>query len=296
MEDVLTSGLSAKLMRYLRVRVLGETIASQKDASHLTETRNAFNASVRGRDESRGRVRQVLETSHFDDSRSTDERSLDDQSLEREPPDGLAEGADIYEVDANGEDRWHIRDLRDGKTKFGDLDDNGRDDSSRRRSNRGWAKSRGKGRANEGAVENEQALTSPGSGIRLGQGRSSRDRNSLKNSDVKKVQDAKKHLGRNPDVFSYVERDENDDCFQDCKVGTQDISDLVKKAVRSAEAEARAANAPAEAIKAAGDAAAEVVKSAAQEVSIFLSSDQVNFISFFLLYFSVVCHSIRAGI
>ncbi|KAH7524295.1 hypothetical protein FEM48_Zijuj06G0104400 [Ziziphus jujuba var. spinosa] len=263
-EDVLTSGLSAKLMRYLRVRVLGETSTSQKDASHLTETKNASNASMRGRDENRGRVRQVLETSHFDDSRSTDERSLDDQSLEREPPDGLAEGADIYDVDANGEDRWHVRDLRDGRTKLGDLDENGRDDSSRRRSTRGWAKSRGKGRANEGAVENEQALTSPGSGIRLGQGRGFRDRNSLKNSDVKKVQDAKKYLGRNPDV-SYLERDENDDCFQDCRVGTQDISDLVRKAVRSAEAEARAANAPAEAIKAAGDAAAEVVKSAAQE-------------------------------
>lgn len=287
MEDVLTSGLSAKLMRYLHLRVLGETSTSQKDISHLSETKNASNAiCIRGRDEGRGRARQVLETTHFDDSRTTDERSLDDQSVERdqersinrqafgegcwidggEPPDGLAEGADIYEVDANVEDRWHTRDLRDGKTKFVDFDENGRDDSSRRRSNRGWVKSRGKGRANEGVVENEQALTSPGSGSRLGQGRSLRDRNSLKNSDVKKVPDARKYLGRNTDV-SFVERDDNDDCFQDCCVGTKDISDLVKKAVRAAEAEARAANAPAEAIKAAGDAAAEVVKSAAQEVN-----------------------------
>jgi hypothetical protein len=40
-EDVLTSGLSAKLMRYLRVRVLGETSTSQKDATHLTESKHA---------------------------------------------------------------------------------------------------------------------------------------------------------------------------------------------------------------------------------------------------------------
>lgn len=268
------------------MRVLGETSTIQKDTGHLTETKNASNAiSTRGRDEGRGRVRQVLETIHFDDSRTMDERSLDDQSVERdqersiarqvfgeerwidvgEPPDVLAEEADTYEVDANVDDRWHTRDLRDGKTKLVDLDENGRDDSSRRRSNRGWAKSRGKGRTNEGVVENDQALTSPGSGSRLGVGRSFRDRNSLKNSDVKKVSDARKHLGRNTDV-SFVEREDNDDCFQDCRVGTKDISDLVKKAVRAAEAEARAANAPAEAIKAAGDAAAEVVKSAAQEV------------------------------
>lgn len=282
MEDVLTSGLSAKLMRYLRVRVLGESSITQKDSNHLTESKNTLNAvCVRGRDEGRGRVRQVLETTHFDDPRITDERCLDDQNVEGiqdrsisrqafgeerwvdggEPPDGLAEGVEIYDAD--------------GKMKFGDFDENGRDDSSRRRPNRGWTRSRGKGRANEGAVENEQLLTSPGSGSRLGQGRSFRDRAALKNSDVKKIPDSRKCLDRNTDVF-YLEREDNDDCFQDCRVGCKDISDLVKKAVRSAEAEARAANAPAEAIKAAGDAAAEVVKTAALEVQKLLLSLSVT--------------------
>lgn len=282
MEDVLTSGLSAKLMRYLRVRVLGETSISQKDSSHLTETKNTSGAlCIRGRDEGRGRVRQVLDTTHFDDLRITSERSLDDQSVEGnqernisrqafggerwveggEPPDGMDDGVEINDVDASDS-----RDFRDGKIKVCDFDENGRDDSSRRRPNRGWARSRGKGRANESGVENEQLLNSPGSVIRLGQGRSFRDKSTSKNSDVKKIPDSRKCLGRNTSDIFFLEREDNDECFQDCTVGSKDISDLVKKAVRAAEAEARAANAPVEAIKAAGDAAAEVVKSAALEV------------------------------
>ncbi|XP_048438328.1 DDB1- and CUL4-associated factor homolog 1-like [Pyrus x bretschneideri] len=266
-EDVLTSGLSAKLMRYLRMRVLGETSISQKDVTHLTESKNTLGAiCIRGRDEGRGRARQVLEPNHFDGPRITDERCLDDRIVEGDhvrsisrqafgeeqwvdggkPPDGLAEDVEINDAD--------------GKMKSGDLDENGRDDSSRRRPNRGWTRSRGKGRTNEGPLEDQQLLTSPGSGSRLGHGRSPRDRSSLKNSDVKKIPDSRKLA----DVV-FLERADNDDCFQDCRVGCKDISDLVMKAVRSAEAEARAANAPVEAIKAAGDAAAEVVKSAALE-------------------------------
>ncbi|KAE8056460.1 hypothetical protein FH972_013233 [Carpinus fangiana] len=285
-EDVLTSGLSAKLMRYLRVRVLGETSTSQKDAAHLTESKHASGTTcIRGREESRGRVRLALETTYLDDMRTAGERSLDDQSGERdqdrsivrqghgeecwvndgEPPDGLDERVDIYDADADGEDRWHGRDFRDGKAKFGDLDENGRDDSSRRRASRGSARSKCKGRVNEGGLENEQILTSPGSGTRLGLGRSTRDRSFSRHLDVKKVPDAKKSSGRVTSEALAVEREDNDDCFQECRVGTKDISDLVKKAVRAAEAEAGAANAPAEAIKAAGDAAAELVKSAALE-------------------------------
>ncbi|KAM1776862.1 hypothetical protein ACFX11_043606 [Malus domestica] len=266
-EDVLTSGLSAKLMRYLRVRVLGETSNTQKDVTHLTESKNTSGAiCIRGRDEGRARVRQILETNHFDDPKITDERCLDDRIVEGDharsisrqtfveeqwvdggrTPDGLAEEVEINDAD--------------GKMKSGDFDEIGRDDSSRRRPNRGLARSRGKGRTNEGVVENEQLLTSPGSGSRLGHGRSIKDRSSLKNSDVKKIPDSRK----SEDVF-FLERADNDDCFQDCRVGCKDISEPVKKAVRAAEAEARAANAPAEAIKAAGDAAAEVVKSAALE-------------------------------
>ncbi|KAB1204516.1 hypothetical protein CJ030_MR8G021832 [Morella rubra] len=287
-EDVLTSGLSAKLMRYLRVRVLGEASTSQKDATHLTEGKIASGAScTRGsRDDGRSRVRQALETSYLEDLRIADERSLDDHGVERdqdrsvarqghredcwvddgEPPDALDERVDAYGLDAEGEDRRHSRELRDGKAKFGDLDENGRDDSSRRRANRGSSKSRGKGRVNEGAPENEQVLTSPGSGSRLGQGRSTRERIISRHLDVKKLPDSRKPFGRiTPDGLAIIERDENDDCFQECRVGNKDISDLIKKAVRAAEAEARAANAHAEAIKAVGDAAAEVVKSAAFE-------------------------------
>lgn len=280
-EDVLTSGLPAKLMRFLRFRVLGETSSSQKDSGHLIDSRHAStNTSTRGREDGRGRFRQVPESNHLDDTRMIDERSLDDRHLERdqdrsiigqtcqeeswvdgEPPDGLGEGADT-----DGDDRWHGRDTRDGRTKFGDHDDSTRDDSSRRRANRGWARSRGKGRFSEGTVENEPVLTSPGSASQLGQGRNVRDRSIPRNSDLRRVPDSKKTPGRIAAEPSVLEREDNDDCFQGCRIGSKDIFDVVRKAVRAAEAEARAANAPEEAVKAAGDAAAELVKTAASEV------------------------------
>lgn len=284
-EDVLTSGLPAKLMRYLRIRVLGETSTSQKDARYAMDKNVSSATGLKGREESRGRFRQVTEVTHVADPRKIDEGTLDDQGADRdhdriigrqacdeacwidgeEPSDGFGEEVDTYGVDADGEDGWHGRDVRDAKTKFGETDENWRDDSSRRRANRGSARSRGKVRINEVVVENEPALTSPVSGSRLGQGRSNRERGLFKNLDTKKVLDAKKCLGRvNVDGF-LVEREENDECFQGCKVGTKDFHDLVKKAVRAAEDEAKAANAPVEAVKAAGDAAAEVVKSAAFE-------------------------------
>nr|KYP57208.1 Protein VPRBP [Cajanus cajan] len=178
-EDVLTSGLSAKLMRYLRLRVLGETSSSQKDVTHITESRHASaNTSGRGRDD------------------------------DGEPPD------------------------------------------------------EGKGRINEGTVESDPILSSPGSGSRLGLGRSVRDRSILRNADIRRVADSKKTLGRSPSSF---EREDNDDCFQECRIGSKDITDLVRKAVQAAEAEARSANAPEEAVQAAGDAAADLVKTAASE-------------------------------
>ncbi|KAK3034786.1 hypothetical protein RJ639_034386 [Escallonia herrerae] len=279
-EDVLTSGLPAKLMRFLRIRVLGDTSANQKE----TNQKSASAATViRGREEGRGRFRQIVETSLLDSPRIIEEGHSYDQD-ERwdgsgQPPDSLAEYSADYEADADGEEKWHVRDSRDAKMKSSnrnmqgravqeeDFDGNARDDPTRRRANRGWLRARGKGRANDGATENEQALTSPVSGSRLGApgGRNIKDRSLIKNLDPRKVSDTKKFLGRiDPDGLS-VERDDNDECFQDCKVGLKDISDLVKKAVRAAEAEARAANAPAEAIKAAGDAAAENVKTAAFE-------------------------------
>lgn len=297
MEGVLTSGLSTKLMRYLRIRVLGEISTSQKEANYLVESKSASTAScMRSRDESRSRFRQVSEASHMDPPRIVEEGSLDDAERDRnrsisrqvcgderrvdfeEPPDVLANDVDSFEADVTGEERWHGRDLRDGKTKLGDRNSHGRsvreedfdesrDDSSKRRANRGGARPKGKTRANESSVESELVLSSPVLGSRVGgQGRSTKDRSSTRNLEMKRIPDNKKPLGRiGADA---MERDGNDDCFQECKVGSKDIRDLVKKAVRAAEAEARAANAPTEAIRAAGDSAAEVVKSAALEARI----------------------------
>ncbi|OWM77237.1 hypothetical protein CDL15_Pgr028874 [Punica granatum] len=252
-EDVLTCGLSAKLMPYLRLRVLGDS--SQKDTSHLVDSKNA---TSRGRDENRGRIRQLVTQPHIGDL--TDGRYVED--VERpvggdtqvdvgEPPDGLSDAVGMEEG-ADGDDRWHGREL-------------GRDDSSRCRANRGFGKSRGKGRASDGTLESEQSLTSPVSGSRPGVGRSNRERSSSRHPDVKRISDSRKLSNRvNTDGLD-LERDDNTEYIEEFKVGTKDISELVNEAVRAAEAEARAANAPPEAIKAATAAAAEVVKSAAME-------------------------------
>ncbi|KAK6137162.1 hypothetical protein DH2020_029087 [Rehmannia glutinosa] len=258
-EDVLTSGLSAKLMRYLRVRVLGDTNI-QKDGNPLIDNKGASNmACPKAKEEGRGIMRGGVSRQSRGDECWGDE----------EPPDNMVLEVDADEAEADGEEKCNIRDFRESKTKtYGkshreeDIDINVRDDSSRRRTNRGFPRSRGKGRSSEGVSENEQALTSPGSGSRSVQARSVKDRRNL---DSRRVSDAKKGLGRNGIDYFIPERDDNDDCFQEFKVGSKDISDLVKRAVRAAEAEARAANAPILAVRAAGDDAAEVVKTAALE-------------------------------
>ncbi|KAI3804589.1 hypothetical protein L1987_26248 [Smallanthus sonchifolius] len=260
-EDVLTSGLSAKLMRYLRLRVLGEPNTTQKESNYLLDNRSSSTAtSIRSREDSRGRFRHALETSMVEPPRITEEGSLDDQVVERDrvrrwgdPPDGLDEDNETHEGD-----------IRDGKAKVNDRSRSLREDEHR--SSRGLIRSRGKGRVNEGVVENEHILNSPGSGSRFGgQGRSIKERSSLKSLESKRMADVKKSSGRAGADDMILERDDSDDCFQDCKVGSKDISDLVKMAVRAAEAEARSANASVDAIKAAGDAAAELVKTAALE-------------------------------
>ncbi|CAN0926388.1 DDB1- and CUL4-associated factor homolog 1 [Linum grandiflorum] len=169
-EDVLTSGLSAKLMHFLRVRILGEASTSQKDGSYPTEGKNANAATC-----NRGRARQLLEATH------------------------------------------------------------------------------------------DNLSTSPSSGSRSVHGRNPRDRELIRILDGKKRSEASNSSGSLIADGCTWEREETDDCLSECRIGTKDISNLVKKAVGAAEAEARAANAPPEAIKAAGDAAAEVVKSAAFE-------------------------------
>ncbi|PHU29032.1 DDB1- and CUL4-associated factor -like protein 1 [Capsicum chinense] len=289
-EDVLTSGLPAKLMRYLRIRILGETTTSQRDAASLLDGKaSSTGTGVRAREECRSRFRQVAESSHLDIPRVVEDGFHGDQVMDKdrdrsatrhmrgderwtdvEPPDSMAVDDDNYQADADGEERWNIRDLRDGKAKPGNRslredehDESARDELSRRKVNRGWTRHRGRGRVTEGVPEYEAPLTSPGSASRLGG--QSRSRNLTRNQELRRTADDKKNLGRtNIDGFA-MERDENDECFRECKVGSKDITEIVKKAVRAAETEAKTANAPAEAVKAAGDAAAEVVKSAAFE-------------------------------
>ncbi|GFP81592.1 ddb1- and cul4-associated factor homolog 1 [Phtheirospermum japonicum] len=283
-EDVLTSGLSSKLMRYLRIRVLGDTNTNQKDGNPVNDNKSASNLFPKAKEEGRSRLRQVTETSHLD--RDRDLASLDDPDrdldrcgsrqacgdeywVDEEPTDSMVLEVDGHEAEADGDEKTNIRDFREPKTKISgkshreeDVDDNVRDESSRRRVNRGITRLRGKGRFSEGVSENEQALTSPVSGSRSGQARSVKDR---RNQDLRKASDAKKGVGKNNTDSFIPERDDNDECFKECKIGSKDITDLVRRAVRAAEAEARAANAPVLAIRAAADDAAEVVKTAALE-------------------------------
>ncbi|XP_047325484.1 DDB1- and CUL4-associated factor homolog 1 [Impatiens glandulifera] len=294
-EDALTSGLSAKLMRYLRIRTLGEISTSQKDSNVIAESKPSASCT-RGREENKTRLRQASEISISDAPRIVEEGTLNDQGAERdserrhavvdkhhldtgEPPDNMAEDLDTCDdLDGDGENRRHGRESRDGRiriidkntqsrsTREEDIDESSRDELSRRRTNRSSTKSRGKARSGDDVLENEQALTSPASGSRFGsQMKNTKDRSINKTLDLKRPADSKIAIGRFTSDGFVIERDENDECFQGCKFGCRDITDLVRKAVRSAEAEARAANAPAEATKAAGDAAAEVVKSAALE-------------------------------
>ncbi|CAN4076502.1 unnamed protein product [Withania somnifera] len=289
-EDVLTSGLPEKLMRYLRIRILGETTTSQRDAASLLDGKaSSTGPGVRAREECRNRYRQVAESSHLDTPKVAEDGFRGDQVMDKdrdrsasrhmrgdehwtdvEPPDSMAVDDGNYQADADGEERRNIRDLRDGKAKPGNRSlredehaESARDDLARRRVNRGVTRHRGRGRVTEDVPDNEAPLTSPGSASRLGG--QPRSRHLTRNQELRRAPDNKKNLSRtNVDGFA-IERDENDECFQECKVGSKDITDIVKKAVTAAETEAKTANAPAEAVKAAGDAAAEVVKSAAFE-------------------------------
>ncbi|XP_010525846.1 PREDICTED: DDB1- and CUL4-associated factor homolog 1-like isoform X1 [Tarenaya hassleriana] len=245
-EDALTSGLSAKLMRYLRVRVIGETSMSRRETLHSKEPKHA---SLKEREEVGNRVRKLV-----DDRNSNDHAMERDMGREMGQSDARLEG----EGDSDDAERWDVSGGIDDKVKPVD-DDFGGDDPSKRRLYR--SKSKGRGRVSEGTADNEVALTSPGSGCR----RVVKERGLPKISDPKITEEKRRCQGNMNSGAMDIEREENDECFQGCIVGTKDITDLVKKAVGAAEAEARAANAPADAVKAAGDAAAELVKTASLE-------------------------------
>ncbi|KAI3983889.1 hypothetical protein MKX01_011597 [Papaver californicum] len=238
-EDVLTSGLPAKLMRYIRLQVLGEMNTSQKEV---------------------GLIRQALDATPFESRKIGDMGLIDDQTVERgfnkiqvhedecrnddrelmTSQKLAAEAFCQYAIDEDiGEDKWNNWEFHDGIQKCNER-------------YRGRVRLRGKGRIAEGVVDYERALnlTSPGFGMQLGQGR-----NTSSNADA---------------VIGI-----NDDCFEVCKVGTRDITQWVKKATRAAEAEATSANLSAEAVK---FAAADLVKTAALEESIDFRSSYSTFV------------------
>lgn len=298
MEDILTSGLSAKLMRFLRMRILGEVSSSQKDVVSTSEAKHiSVSTSARGREENRSRFRQVLDgqkiVDEFLSSDQNAERDRDKNSTLRQvhEEECWKNGVDLLKmelptssIDDYGEgdvatdDEWKNLDLLDVKLKFNerqiaksaheDADESVRDDLTRRRTSRVLPRSRGKGRMPDGTLENERILLPPSSGLRLGDmARNSKDKSPYKTEDTQRVCDLKKssiRIGVDP---SSVEED-NDDRFTECLVGSRDISEIIKKATRAAEAEAKSANAPTDAIKAAGDAAAELVRSTALEVGL----------------------------
>ncbi|KAM0946292.1 putative transcription factor WD40-like family [Dioscorea sansibarensis] len=80
-EDLLTSGLSAKLMHYLRVRIFGDAGTGQKD-NIASDVRHG--SSIRNKEESRNKYRQLVNSSRLDVPRIGDESLLGGQTSERD--------------------------------------------------------------------------------------------------------------------------------------------------------------------------------------------------------------------
>ncbi|KAF0895598.1 hypothetical protein E2562_013907 [Oryza meyeriana var. granulata] len=293
-EDVLTMGVSAKLMHFLRIRVHGDVASAQKDSNLPLDTKHP-----RSRDENRSKSRLVQDSSRLDGMRSGDgvstdptsekdcdrvmgmwhahgERWIDDAaSLQPEHADSSSDLFDVTEAGATNDGTYSAI-IYDTKSRVGErhsalrpgrdeeMNENMRDDLLKRKLSRTGSRLRGKGKTGESFPESERTPLSPTSGLKIGT-RTSREKN------VARIEDAKKAIDVNNsspglEPFSAISKEEYEDRFKDCIIGLKDISDIVLKAVRAAEAEARSANAPDEAVKAAGDAAAELVKSAASEV------------------------------
>jgi len=84
-EDVLICGLSAKLMRFLWIRVLGETSANQKDITLGPESRQAIgSSSIRAREDIKGRMRHVADVTRPDFSRLAEEALPEDQNVDKD--------------------------------------------------------------------------------------------------------------------------------------------------------------------------------------------------------------------
>jgi DDB1- and CUL4-associated factor 1 len=250
-EDILTLGVSARLMHFLRVRVLGDATSNQKDNSTLP----AAGVSVRVKEEARGK-------SHIGDpisDKGTKPRLLGDANgdlFRSELTDSSPEIAGSHSMSEENGDVTNNLGMLEGKGQLAD--------DNLLRIQKG--KKRGKGKTGEGTLRHERALMSPGSNRGL------RDRSMCKGEEAsKKSFDSKRTLGSVDSNVASVCPQSNDERLQDCVIGSKDISEIVLRAFQAAESEARAAGAPYEAVKAAGDAAAELVKSAALEVIKHLS-------------------------
>ncbi|KAM0874843.1 hypothetical protein ACQ4PT_037177 [Festuca glaucescens] len=266
-EDVLNMGVSAKLMHFLRTQVYGDVTSSQKDANLLLGTKHP-----RGRDENRSKVRFVQDSSVLDGTRAGDGILTDPTSEKELAPCVVmrqADGERLMDdtVDMPQADGLMRSTGSDMKAVYGEKHppcESLRDEHLKRKLSRTGSRLRGESKTGESLTESEQTPLSPTSGLRIGN-RASKDKN------VAKVEDPKKAIDLNNssaglEAYTAISKEEYEDRFRDCIIGLKDITDIVLKAVRAAEAEARSANAPEEAVKAAGDAAAELVKSAALEV------------------------------
>jgi DDB1- and CUL4-associated factor 1 len=253
-EGVLTMGVSAKLMRFLRMRVLGDASSSQKDANHPIDTKY-----YRGRDDNRSKSRLAQDSSWLDGSKSgfgilTDhavEKDSDTCVVMRQPHGEKCTDTSL-DIDIP---ETNVCDTKSKHCENGEL--------LKRKMSRAGPRVRVKGKAGESLPECEITASSPTSGLKIG-GQATRDRNASKVEEPKKATDTS-NTSAGPSLDT-ISREEYEDRFRDCIIGLKDISGIVLKAVRAAEAEARSANAPDEAVKAAGDAAAELVKSSTLEV------------------------------
>ncbi|CAM0901461.1 unnamed protein product [Alopecurus aequalis] len=258
-EDILNIGVSAKLMHFLRTRVYGDVTSSQKDVNLPLDTKHP-----RGKDENRAKVRFLQDSSVLDGTKAGDGIPTD-PSLEKDLDRGVvmrqADGERLMD-DTVGMPQTDGRMCSDYKEMRPPCEIM-RDELKKKLSRTG-SRLRGK-KASEILPESEQTPLSPASGLRVGS-RASKDKNEDKVEGPKKEIDLNNSAAGFEAAHTAISKEEYEERFRDCIIGLKDITDIVLKAVRAAEAEARSANAPEEAVKAAGDAAAELVKSAALEV------------------------------
>jgi HIV-1 Vpr-binding protein len=303
-EDVLTTGMVAQLMHYLRVRVLGE---SGPDGT--MENKSGGASGCRGRDDVRGRVRPPIEASRtletwapesFTEDQETDsisDRKFDTKGKHKDAEEGHQEENEIVEdnggpeaaevslctdeVDEDAdewvnEDKRRRKERRDGKNRPADWfcnnrpfrdnepEEAGRAEPSRRRSD---IRERGGGKV-RGKGRASDGVVEPEKGqapsSTIMHGGTCYVDGIRTRKSLLDKSSARLEIGLEGQSDMRVKDDGGLD-KETVLVGSTDISVVMQRAKSAAQAEARAANAPLEAVTAAGDAAADLVKVAALE-------------------------------